>query len=80
LLRTVRGDLSPRRLPRLESAYPRKSRTFADPGEGLASVEALYAALVLTGRREPGLLRHYRFAERFLELNPALAAAPEARP
>jgi pre-rRNA-processing protein TSR3 len=80
LLRTVRGELLPRRLPRLASAYPRKSRTFDDPGEGLASVEALYAALALTGRREPRLLRHYRFAERFLELNPSLAAAPEVRP
>ena len=80
LLRTVRGELLPRRLPRLASAYPRKSRTFEDPGEGLASVEALYAALALTGRREPRLLRHYRFAERFLELNPSLAVAPEVRP
>ena len=36
LLATIDGDLEPRRLPRLVTAYPRKSKTFEDPGEGLA--------------------------------------------
>lgn len=73
LLRTVQGELLPRRLPELQSAYPRKSKTFEDPSAGLASVEALYAALALLGRPRPELLDDYHWRERFLELNPELA-------
>jgi pre-rRNA-processing protein TSR3 len=72
LLRTVRGELRPRRLPLLETAYPRRSKTFEDPDSGLASIEALYAALALTGHAAPSLLERYLFAARFLELNPHL--------
>jgi pre-rRNA-processing protein TSR3 len=74
LLRTVDGELHLRRLPPLTSAYPRKSKTFADPASGLASVEALYAAVLLLGEPRPELLSNYRWREAFLDANPALRA------
>ncbi len=75
LIRTVDGDLIPRRLPPLVTAYPRKSRVFDDPDQGLASIEALYAALALLGRPRPELLDGYRWGEDFLRLNPGLPPA-----
>lgn len=72
LLATCDGDLVLRRLPKLTTAYPRKSSTFRDPDEGLASIEALYAALALLGRPTPELLHGYRFADEFLRRNPDL--------
>jgi rRNA small subunit aminocarboxypropyltransferase len=72
LLAHVDGDPPRRRLPALSTAYPRKSRTFSDPVRGLASVEALYAALLLLGEARPEILEGYRFAESFLAANPAL--------
>jgi len=72
LLKTIDGDLIPRRLPPLATAYPRKSMVFEDPGEGLASVEALYAALALLGEVHPELLAGYHWREQFLAANPSL--------
>ncbi|MFT5689737.1 MAG: pre-rRNA-processing protein TSR3, partial [Planctomycetota bacterium] len=72
LMRTVEGETVARRLPPLKTAYPRKSRTFVDPEEGLASVEALVAALSLLGKPRPEFLDAYRWRERFFELNPGL--------
>jgi len=72
LLKTIDGELVPRRLPALVTAYPRKSLTFEDPHEGLASVEALYAALALLGEVHPELLDGYHWRERFLAANPTL--------
>jgi pre-rRNA-processing protein TSR3 len=66
---TLTGPIHARRLPPLVTAYPRKSSTYADPKEGLASVEALYAFSALTGRPDPELLSGYRFAAEFLALN-----------
>lgn len=77
LLRSIDGDLVLRRLPKLVTAYPRKSKTFEDPEAGLASVEALYAALVLLGDRRDEILATYRWAAPFLEANPWLAGARE---
>jgi len=71
LLRTVDGALHRRRLPPLTSAYPRRSKVFADPATGLASVEALYAAGVLLGDPRPELLREYRWRAEFLAANGA---------
>jgi pre-rRNA-processing protein TSR3 len=71
LRRSVRGELRPRRLPPLETAYPRKSKVFADPANGLASIEALYAAIALLDRPRPELLAHYRWAADFLARNAA---------
>ncbi len=70
LLRRVTGDPPRRRLPPLHTAYPRKSKRYEDPAEGLASVEALYAALFLLGHARPDLLDGYHWKDRFLELNP----------
>lgn len=63
------GDFRPRRLPTLVTAYPRRSSTFVDPAEGLASVEALYAFSALTGRPDAELLVGYRFSSEFLAAN-----------
>src|SRR5262245_35923917 len=73
LVRTVEGRLLRRRLPPLVSAYPRRSKTTADPEGGLASVEALFAATVLLGEPRPELLERYRWRKEFLERNPGLA-------
>ena len=72
LLAQVDGDPPRRRLPPLATAYPRRSRTFADPDRGLASVEALYAALALLGDARPEILDGYPWAECFLAANPSL--------
>lgn len=73
LLATVDGEPERRRLPRLATAYPRKNREGTDPERGLASVEALYAALALLGEPRPELLAGYRWADEFLAANPGLA-------
>ena len=70
LAATVVGEPVRRRLPPLVTAYPRRSKSFEDPSEGLASVEALYAALVLLGCRDVEfLLDQYRWRAEFLERN-----------
>lgn len=82
MLRTVDGEPVRRRLPELRTAYPRVSRTFEDPSTGLASVEALFAALaILVGAPDVELLESYRWRDEFLSLNPTLARlhpGPEA--
>lgn len=74
VLSTIDGELLPRRLPELVSAYPRKSAITPDPVRGLASIEALYAALALLGETHPELLERYQWAEQFRALNPSLGA------
>jgi pre-rRNA-processing protein TSR3 len=73
LLATVEGELVHRRLPPLRTAYPRTSKLFQDPPTGLASVEALYAALFLLGEPRSDLLTEYRWRDEFLRLNPELS-------
>ncbi len=80
LLATVDGALEHRRLPNLITAYPRKSKQFEDPKQGLASIEALYAALVLLGEARPELLESYRWKDEFLGLNPSIRAGESTRP
>ena len=63
------ADVPPRSLLGIQTAYPRRSKLGQDPEEGLASVEALYAAYRLLNRPTEGLLDHYRWAEEFLRLN-----------
>ncbi len=72
LLATCDGELVHRRLPPLVTAYPRRSLVFEDPERGLASIEALYAALALMGDVRPELLADYRWKSEFLDANPAL--------
>lgn len=62
-------DLPVRSLPPWQTAYPRISKNFADPLQGLATIEALYAALVIVGRDTTGLLDEYHWADRFRSLN-----------
>ncbi len=58
-----------RSLPMIKTAYPRKSQVFSDPSEGLATIEALYAALRILKRSTAGLLDRYYWKQQFLELN-----------
>lgn len=49
----------------IETAYPRRQ----DEPHGLASIEALYMAYVITGRNPEGLLDNYYWKAHFLEKN-----------
>ena len=62
-------DVPPRSLHGYRTAYPRASKLGTDPGNGLASVEALFVAYHVLGRPTAGLLDHYRWAEEFLRAN-----------
>lgn len=63
------GDFVPRSLPpSIKTAYPRVSKMHSDPF-GLATVEALYAALKFAGDADCEILRRYIFGRRFLEIN-----------
>lgn len=67
---TKRFDfVPPRSLTGFRTAYPRVSKMFQDPPEGLATVEALFLALHILGRPTEGLLDHYRWREEFLRGN-----------
>jgi pre-rRNA-processing protein TSR3 len=59
----------PYSLPSCSTAYPRRQTDCEDPNEGLASIEALYLAHTLLGRRTEGLLESYHWRELFLERN-----------
>lgn len=58
-----------RRLPEWKTAYPRVSKTFEDPQDGLATIEAIYLAYKLLGRETDSLLDDYHWADEFLRLN-----------
>jgi pre-rRNA-processing protein TSR3 len=62
-------DVPVRTLPDIKTAYPRSSKMFADPIGGLATVEAVYAALRIMKRPLDGLLDHYHWKDTFLEAN-----------
>ncbi len=73
VLRGLRGTLHRRRLPAgLVTAYPRRSANFADPAAGLASIEALHAALALLGARDDGILEGYHWRAQWLAANAPL--------
>jgi pre-rRNA-processing protein TSR3 len=63
------AHVPPRSLAGWKTAYPRVSKMYEDPAEGLATVEALYLAHHILGRSTEGLLDHYRWAEEFLRRN-----------
>ncbi len=76
VMRGLRGELHLRRLPAsFRTAYPRRSKTFQDPPQGLASIEALHAATALLGSRDDRLLDGYRWRGEWLERNRALLPA-----
>ena len=58
-----------RSLPDWRTAYPRKSKTHADPDRGLATIEAIYLAYRILNRDTTGLLKHYFWADAFLRSN-----------
>jgi pre-rRNA-processing protein TSR3 len=62
-------SIPPRALHGYQTAYPRASKRGTDPGNGLASLEALYIAYHILGRPTEGLLDHYRWAAEFIRLN-----------
>ncbi len=62
-------DVPVRSLGPWVTAYPRQSRVFEDPAEGLATIEALYAALCQMGRPVDKLFESYHWGEMFLEKN-----------
>ena len=65
----VYGKFVPRSLPAsIKTAYPRVSKMHNDPS-GLATVEALYAAMRFIGKVDPSVIRQYSFAKKFLEIN-----------
>lgn len=53
----------------IRTAYPRCQHECPCPERGLASVEAIYVAYLLLGRNPCGLLNHYYWKEKFLEIN-----------
>lgn len=57
--------------PGWQTAYPRRSKIHADPDTGLATAEALFAALCTLGFRDDSLLRFYPWRDAFLALNRA---------
>jgi pre-rRNA-processing protein TSR3 len=62
-------QVPPRALHGWRTAYPRVARLGSDPGNGLASIEALYLAHHILGRPTVGLLDEYRWAPEFLHAN-----------
>jgi pre-rRNA-processing protein TSR3 len=69
------AELPVRSLPEWVTAYPRASKSWPDPAQGLATIEAIYAAWLGMGKPVAGLLDHYRWAAQFLERNRARLAA-----
>lgn len=62
--------LPKRTLPKnFRTTYPREQTECPNPNEGLASIEALYLAYLITGRPVDGLLDHYYWKEKFLNDN-----------
>ena len=66
--RFVRRSIPPGTL----TAYPRRQEDCPEPTLGLASVEALYIAYCILGRKPDGLLDNYHWKENFLEKHPHL--------
>jgi pre-rRNA-processing protein TSR3 len=61
--------------PGIVTAFPRQSKLFDDPEEGLSSLEALAAAFQLLGFPARDLLERYRWKEEFLDHNRELFRA-----
>lgn len=70
ILKVFPNDIETRSLPKKYiTAYPRKQTLCSDPKYGLASVEALYLAYLLTDRDPQGLLDNYFWKNDFLSIN-----------
>jgi len=67
---TGKQEFIRRSLPKgWKTAYPRRQEDCPDPEQGLASVEAIYAAYSVLGRDTAGLLDYYYWKENFLNKN-----------
>jgi len=70
MYRSLKTKPIERTLPRhFLTAYPRKQTECIDPTRGLASVEALYLAYMITKRDTKSLLDHYYWKDEFLKIN-----------
>jgi pre-rRNA-processing protein TSR3 len=70
ILKIIPQNLECRSLPKnFVSAYPRKQTLCPDPKLGLASIEALYLAYLITKRDTNNLLDNYYWKESFLRKN-----------
>lgn len=63
------ADVPVRTLSSWETAYPRVSKLFEDPQQGLATIEAIFAAHCILGRDVSGLLDGYHWKHEFLRKN-----------
>lgn len=52
----------------VRTAYPRVSKIFSDPLQGLASVEALYLSKCILGENDISLLDEYHWKNEFLNI------------
>lgn len=52
----------------VRTAYPRVSKIFSDPLQGLASVEALYLTKYILGENDISLLDAYHWKDEFLDI------------
>ncbi|MCC7424115.1 MAG: hypothetical protein IT428_27940 [Planctomycetaceae bacterium] len=68
-------SLPTRSLPVWQTAYPRVSKMFDDPGAGLATIEALFVACHVMGRDTTGLLDGYLWKDEFLRRNAEVIAS-----
>jgi pre-rRNA-processing protein TSR3 len=73
------ADVPIRSLPPLRTAYPRNSKLFTDPPQGLATIEAIYAALSILGRDTSQLWGSYSWADEFVRRNSAAFAGTDLR-
>ncbi len=70
ILKIIPKNIEFRSLPKnFISAYPRKQTMCPDPKYGLASIEALYLAYMITNRSTKNLLDSYFWKEKFLKIN-----------
>lgn len=66
-LKEMIEPLERRSIPQgITTAYPRRQDDCLEPGKGLASIEAIYAAYEILGRPVEGLLDHYHWKDQFL--------------
>lgn len=65
-----------RSIPReWKTAYPRKQDDCPLPDQGLASVEAIFAAYHILGQDTTGILDHYYWKDEFLQVNKDLISS-----
>ena len=70
ILKIIPQNLQCRSIPNnFISAYPRKQTMCPDPKYGLASIEALYIAYLITKKDITGLLDNYYWKDEFLKIN-----------